>query len=163
MAVDAEASIEVQYALGIMTVVGVGLFAAGLSWWPRLDPVLTGVAAWAVSAIGAKMTQSDGVLQQGSGYAHFNTNTLSSCATALFVFAGVLGLGSLSLTVWAAMSHNCWWSYTSPKLADEKVSAEKLDDHKTIDGIIGSSDAVHGDPQMSSHGEAEDTKCIVVT
>jgi len=104
--VSSHASVTAQYWLGMTSLSLLAVAVAVLSWYPRKDAVVTLVGAWALAAVGSKLTGSDGRLTQDGNEVVFNTGSLQSCATALFVMAAVLGVVGVVLMVLSAW--RCW-------------------------------------------------------
>merc|ERR1719183_773344 len=112
------ADTSAQYGVAITSLVVLPVGAAALAWM-RADPVVGGVAAWAISAIGAELSKSDGKFQQGvDTYRNFNVTTLHHIATAAFVIAAIHGVATILLTFLAA-----WRQFCARPHADKQESA----------------------------------------
>lgn len=101
--IKAGADTDAQLGIAIASLVMLAIMSAALAW-PRQDPVVGGVAAWALFAIGSKLSGSTGTMRQGDigTDAVFNTNTLTNLATASFSIAGVYALATFVLLCFAS-------------------------------------------------------------
>jgi len=99
-------------------IAGISLAAAilisGVLALPRKDPVLVGVAAWGLLAIGAELRKKvsgndlgDGILRQGSRLLAFGVDTTQDFSTACFVLSGVMALMCLVFSLLAARGVFC--------------------------------------------------------
>jgi len=97
--IDSGADDAAQQGVAIGSLATLAIVAAVLAW-PRMDPAVGGVAAWALLAIGRELWNSDGRMQQGSGnYREFGTDLLRDYATTAFVLAAIHAAVAVGLLV----------------------------------------------------------------
>lgn len=141
------ASVTAQYWLGMSSLSMLAVAVAVLSWYPRQDPVATFVGAWALAAIGSKLYSSNGRMRQDDKEAEFNTDSLKSCGTALFVLASVLALAGVVLVVLAGWRWGRRRMVRSSTMNGSKV--ERCELH-TGDKMSDEMDMIHPSQQSTA-------------